>query len=62
MGTGTADLASGETDQSRTMTENSGRRDMVPCGESDRNQGRLQEAVAAELKEAALPPGTRGSH
>lgn len=55
-------LASGETDNSRTMTENSGRRDMVPWGDLTEIRGGFRVAVAVELKEAALPPGTRGSH
>jgi len=44
------------------MTEISRRRDMVPWGGLSEIRGGFREAVAVELKEAALPPGTRGSH
>ena len=35
------------------MTENSGRRDMVPWGDLTEIRGGSREAVAAELKEAS---------
>lgn len=35
------------------MTENSGRRDMVPWGDLTEIRGGFREAVAAELKEAS---------